>query len=83
MISKAGGASAQPYHPYCLPLRALRPDLTSGACQDFTVGFTAAGAKAAVPGAGSYNVPGQFDAKVRAALHAPRPLPTPCSSCHS
>jgi len=29
--------------------------------KDFTVGFTAAGAKAAVPGAGSYNVKGQFD----------------------
>lgn len=29
--------------------------------KDFTVGFTAAGAKAAVPGAGSYVVKGQFD----------------------
>lgn len=29
--------------------------------RDFTVGFTAAGAKAAVPGAGSYNLKGQFD----------------------
>lgn len=29
--------------------------------KDFSVGFTAAGAKAAVPGAGSYNIKGQFE----------------------
>jgi len=29
--------------------------------RDFTVGFTAAGAKAAVPGAGAYTLKGQFD----------------------